>query len=108
VADNGGDWFFSGAPDDRMPDDEINALKGLAGSDFEAVQSVDAKGSPLTPGSAVLPRAFVLRSMDDAQAPFHTLTGRWLPPQVFPGVTPVIRSGSLRILWNHAAASGDR
>lgn len=50
VADNGGNWYISGAPDDRMPDDEINALKVLKGSDFEAVLTVDAGGNPIKPG----------------------------------------------------------
>ena len=27
LADNGSNWYISGAPDDRMPDDEINGLK---------------------------------------------------------------------------------
>lgn len=39
VADNGGDWFLSGAPDTRWNDDEIGTLKRLKGRDFEAVKS---------------------------------------------------------------------
>ena len=38
VADNGGDWFFSGAPDPRWNDDEIDTLKRVKGSDFEVVK----------------------------------------------------------------------
>jgi hypothetical protein len=38
VADNGGDWFVSGAPDPRWNDDEINTLKRVKGSDFEVVK----------------------------------------------------------------------
>jgi hypothetical protein len=38
VADNGGDWFISGAPDPRWNDDEINTLKRVKGSDFEVVK----------------------------------------------------------------------
>jgi hypothetical protein len=38
VADNGGDWFFSGAPDPRWNDDELNTLKRVHGSDFEVVK----------------------------------------------------------------------
>ncbi len=53
VADNGGDWFISGASDERMPDDEINALKTLKGKDFEAVLSVDAAGNPIQPSMAI-------------------------------------------------------
>ena len=38
LADNGGDWYVSGAPDARWDDDQLNALKTLRGSDFEVVQ----------------------------------------------------------------------
>jgi len=39
VADNGGNWFVSGAPDPRWDDTDINTLKTLQGSDFEAVDT---------------------------------------------------------------------
>lgn len=38
VADNGSDWFVTGAPDRRWDDEDLNALKRLRGSDFEVVQ----------------------------------------------------------------------
>ena len=38
LADNGGNWFLSGAPDSRWNDDELNTLKGLTGNDFEVVK----------------------------------------------------------------------
>jgi hypothetical protein len=38
VADNGGDWFFDGAPDTRWKDEEIETLKKVKGSDFEVVK----------------------------------------------------------------------
>ncbi len=38
VADNGSNWFFSGAPDSRWSDDELNTLKQVKGSSFEVVQ----------------------------------------------------------------------
>jgi hypothetical protein len=38
VADNGGDWFVSGAPDPRWNDDNLNALKKIKGKDFEVVK----------------------------------------------------------------------
>ncbi len=37
VADNGGDWFITGAPDTRWNDDELNLLKRVKGRDLEAV-----------------------------------------------------------------------
>ncbi len=51
VADNGSNWYFSGAPDDRWSDDDLNSLKQLQGSDFEAVLSVDAAGNPIRPAA---------------------------------------------------------
>lgn len=38
LADNGSDWYLSGAPDARWDDDQLNALKQLRGGDFEVVQ----------------------------------------------------------------------
>jgi hypothetical protein len=38
LADNGGDWFLSGAPDARWNQAEIEALKQIHGRDFEVVQ----------------------------------------------------------------------
>ncbi len=37
LADNGSDWFVSGAPDPRWNDEEIATLKRVKGSDFEAI-----------------------------------------------------------------------
>lgn len=38
LADNGGNWFLSGAPHPRWPDAEIDALKKVKGSDFEVIR----------------------------------------------------------------------
>lgn len=38
VADNGSDWFLSGAPDPRWSDEELAALKRVHGRDFEVVK----------------------------------------------------------------------
>lgn len=38
VADNGSNWYFSGAPDPRWDDDELSTLKAVKGSNFEVVQ----------------------------------------------------------------------
>jgi len=38
VADNGSDWFLSGAPDARWSDAELNTLKTVHGRDFEVVR----------------------------------------------------------------------
>ena len=56
VADNGSNWFISGAPDPRWNDDTLGQLKTIPGSAFEAVLTVDAQGNPIKP-SSVLPQA---------------------------------------------------
>jgi hypothetical protein len=38
LADNGSNWFISGAPDMRWNDDELNTLKNIKGSDFEVIK----------------------------------------------------------------------
>jgi hypothetical protein len=40
LADNGGGFFVSGAPDPRWNDQNIDLLKRIKGSDFEVVQMV--------------------------------------------------------------------
>jgi len=37
LADNGGNWFISGAPDPRWPNRQIDTLKRVKGSDFEVI-----------------------------------------------------------------------
>ena len=37
LADNGNDWFLSGAPDTRWNTDELSAMKQIKGSDFEVL-----------------------------------------------------------------------
>lgn len=38
LADNGSNWFISGAPDPRWNDDDLNTLKSIKGSDFEVIK----------------------------------------------------------------------
>ena len=38
LADNGANWYVSGAPDQRWNDDELSTLKSVKGSDFEVVK----------------------------------------------------------------------
>jgi hypothetical protein len=38
VADNGGNWFLSGAPDPRWSDENLRALKKVKGRAFEVVR----------------------------------------------------------------------
>jgi len=44
LADNGGDWFLSGAPDPRWDDEDLSTLKRVKVKDFEVVKM----GEPVT------------------------------------------------------------
>ena len=39
VADNGSNWFISGATDSRWNDDDLNQMKTVPGSAFEVVDT---------------------------------------------------------------------
>lgn len=52
ITDNGGNWYISGAPDSHWNDNNMNLLKGIKGSNFEAVDVSSLKvnvGSGATP-----------------------------------------------------------
>ncbi len=42
VADNGSDWYVSGAPDPRWSDDNLRDLGSITGDAFEVVDTGDA------------------------------------------------------------------
>ena len=46
VADNGSNWYISGAPDERWNNDELHLLNQVHGSDFEAVDESALMVSP--------------------------------------------------------------
>jgi hypothetical protein len=46
VADNGSNWYVSGAPDERWNNDELHLLSQVHGSDFEAVEESGLMVSP--------------------------------------------------------------
>lgn len=47
LADNGGDWFLSGVPDERWDNDDLHQLKNhVRGSDFEAVDCASLLDHP--------------------------------------------------------------
>jgi hypothetical protein len=97
VADNGGNWYLTGAPDDRYPDDEIDALKRVKGSDFEAVQSVDAQGNPIYPsGTGIVALARPTRRLP--AGPEYSLLGRLLPETGTAFGLPYIRVGAANLL----------
>ena len=39
VADNGGDWYITGAPDERWDEEDIETLKRVKGKEFEVVDT---------------------------------------------------------------------
>jgi hypothetical protein len=39
VADNGSSWYITGAPDPHWSDEDLNQLKRVPGSAFEAVRT---------------------------------------------------------------------
>ena len=39
VADNGANWYISGAPDPRWSNDDLHTLGRVKGSDFEVVDT---------------------------------------------------------------------
>ena len=43
VADNGSDWFISGAPDSRWSNDQLHALGRVTGSSFEVVDTTSLR-----------------------------------------------------------------
>ena len=46
VADNGSNWYLSGASDSRWNDDALNQLKTVPGSDFEVVNTSSLMVNP--------------------------------------------------------------
>ena len=47
LADNGGDWFLSGSPDDRWDNDDLHELQArIHGADFEAVDCSSLIANP--------------------------------------------------------------
>jgi hypothetical protein len=51
LADNGSSWFISGASDPRFDNDDLDQLKSVPGSAFEAVYTGEIKRTPSTSSS---------------------------------------------------------
>ena len=49
VADNGGSWFITGAPDDRWKDVDLQEIKKVLAMDFEVVKTVDSNNLTIYP-----------------------------------------------------------
>jgi hypothetical protein len=63
LADNGSDWYISGAPDERWDNEDLHTLHAITGADFEAVDSSSLMLDPdsgLTPAPPVLPPFLLL------------------------------------------------
>jgi hypothetical protein len=82
LADNGSDWYVSGAPDARWDDDMlVSAFRSLKGSDFEAVDESSLMINPDS-GQAALPNSFALsvvpasRAIAPGGVSTHTLTAQ--------------------------------
>jgi hypothetical protein len=84
VADNGSNWYISGAPDPRWSDDTLGEIKTIPGSAFEVVLTVDAQGNPILPNAvlrgvaAASPRAVARRTVNfvNGQLYFAPLSGK--------------------------------
>ncbi len=117
VADNGGNWFFQGTHDDRWDDNELNTLKSLHGSDFEAVdispwmsrpgfdrnsgRVPPASGSTSAPSSARFPNGVTLyQNFPNPFNPKTVISGQW-------SVTSVVRLAVYDILGKEVALLAD-
>jgi hypothetical protein len=49
IADNGSDWYLSGAPDQRWDNDMLHELDALTGKNFEAVDTACMIAHPVPP-----------------------------------------------------------
>ncbi len=98
VADNGSNWYVSGAPDPRWSDDDLHELSQVKGSDFEVVDS-----RYLQPGAIVVERR---RRRGAARGPephpWRVVRRRGL------GRDAVERHGRLRLRPGRAAAGPGR
>jgi hypothetical protein len=83
MADNGSNWYISGAPDTRWDDNVLNELKQVKGRDFEALDS-SALMLNYDSGAVLYPRAQVQQM--SLTSGICSLTINYL----FPGVSNVV------------------
>jgi hypothetical protein len=80
LADNGSNWYISGVPDARWDDDVLNELKGIQGSNFEAVDEsclmVNINSGQVATAAVADPR--VAQAVTGSGR--LTATLRWTPP----------------------------
>jgi hypothetical protein len=88
LADNGSNWFVSGASDPRFNDDDLHLLNRITGSDFDVVDTSglvngpDQAGTPSPTASPMPPSPTVPRATS-------TLTSTPLPPTATVTSTPL-------------------
>jgi hypothetical protein len=80
LADNGSNWYISGAPDARWNDDVLNQLKGIAGSNFEAVDESSLMVNINSGQVATAPVADLRVTQAVTGSGQLTATLRWAPP----------------------------
>jgi hypothetical protein len=76
VADNGSNWYISGAPDPRWDDDTLGQLKTIPGSAFEVILTVDNQKNPIRP-SSVIPRVARLTKTAELKPLVQIVNWRW-------------------------------
>jgi len=69
VADNGSNWFISGAPDDRWNNEVLAGLKTITGSDFEAIVTVDENGNPIYPTQIYINNKTIVKEIKTTNYP---------------------------------------
>jgi len=107
MADNGSNWYITGAPDDRWDDNVLGELKSVAGSNFEAVLTVDASGNPIFPAIAVEKETAAISrlSVSTSPNPFKSRISIALNSQGPARISIVDISGRKIREWNIKGAS---
>jgi hypothetical protein len=62
VADNGGPWYISGAPDPRWNDDTLHEISRVAGRDFEVVNTSGVTGTPASTPRVTMGATYRMRA----------------------------------------------
>ncbi len=102
LADNGSNWYISGAPDPRWDDDMLSQLSGVRGSDFEAV---DESRLMMDPDSGLALGSVTDLSVANAVTGTGALTATLLWTAPINAITTTVRYSSVSIAdanWSSA------
>jgi hypothetical protein len=80
LADNGSNWYISGAPDSNWDDEVLNELKGIQGFNFEAVDESSLMVNINSGQVATAPIADLRVTQAVTGSGQLTATLRWTPP----------------------------